>query len=52
MRTSQEPAALRGKIEIGPAGPYGRHDGSFRLAALDHLDDVAISDRLPRSLGD
>jgi hypothetical protein len=42
MRCSQKLAALRGKIEISPAGAYGRDNGGFRLAALHHLDNIAI----------
>jgi hypothetical protein len=50
MRRSQKLAALRGEVEIGPAGAYGRHDRGFRLAALDHLDDITIGELLLPSL--
>jgi hypothetical protein len=46
MRSNQELAALRRKVEIGSVGPYRRHDVGFPLAALDHLDDIAIGERL------
>jgi hypothetical protein len=50
MARNQELAALSRKIEIGPAGPDGGQNVAFPLAALDHLDDVAIRERLPPSL--
>jgi hypothetical protein len=50
MTRNQELAALSRKIEIGPAGPDGGQNVAFPLAALDHLDDVAIRERLPPTL--
>lgn len=50
MTRNQELAALSRKIEIGSAGADGGQNFAFPLAALDHLDDVAIRERLPPSL--
>jgi hypothetical protein len=50
IRCNQELAALRRKVEIGSAGPYARHNVGFCLTALDHLDDVTVSERLAASL--